>query len=113
MIFVIGGYAQGKRAYVEREFSKDYVIFDAYHLQVKEQMMHGKDPLACAKELLDKEKVSGEQYIVISDEIGYGLVPVDKKDRMYREENGRVNIFFADHATDVYRVVAGIAQKIK
>lgn len=51
--------------------------------------------------------------ILISDEIGYGLVPVDEFERKYREYTGRVCTELAEYAERVDRVVCGIGQRIK
>ena len=53
-----------------------------------------------------------DKLVIISDEIGYGLVPIDAFERKYREEAGRVNCFFARKAEQVIRVVCGIGTRI-
>ena len=51
--------------------------------------------------------------IIISDEIGNGIIPINKEDREYREQVGRIQIMMAKQAKEVYRLTCGIAQKIK
>ena len=51
--------------------------------------------------------------LLISDEIGYGLVPIDDFEREYREFHGRVITELAEKADCVERVVCGIPQRIK
>lgn len=51
--------------------------------------------------------------LLISDEIGYGLVPIDDFEREYREFHGRVMTELAEKADCVERVVCGIPQRIK
>ena len=51
--------------------------------------------------------------LLISDEIGYGLVPIDDFEREYREFHGRVMTELAEQADCVERVVCGIPQRIK
>ena len=51
--------------------------------------------------------------LLISDEIGYGLVPIDDFEREYREFHGRVMTELAEKADCVERVVCGIQQRIK
>lgn len=61
-----------------------------------------------------KRKFSGQdKLIIISNEVGYGLVPVEAFEREYRETVGRVNCFFAGEAEQVIRVVSGIGKRIK
>jgi len=51
--------------------------------------------------------------IVIADEIGNGIVPIDAFERAYREQTGRAEILLAKKADEVVRVICGIGQKIK
>lgn len=51
--------------------------------------------------------------IVIADEIGNGIVPLDAFEREYREQTGRAEILLAKKADEVIRVICGIGQKIK
>ncbi len=45
--------------------------------------------------------------IVVSNEVGSGIVPGDVLSRRYRDLLGRVNTVFAEHAGDAFLVVAG------
>lgn len=109
MIFIIGGAYQGKTDFAKNNFGEEYQLINQYHLRVKEQLRKGKDPIAEAEKLLKET----ENCVIISDEIGYGLVPVDKFERLYRETSGRVNCYFAGQAEQVIRVVSGIGSRIK
>ena len=51
--------------------------------------------------------------IIISDEIGNGIVPIDSFERDYRERTGRLLIELAKDADKVTRVFCGIGQVIK
>ena len=51
--------------------------------------------------------------IIISDEIGNGIVPLDGFEREYRERTGRMLVELADRAEEVIRVICGIGQRIK
>ena len=51
--------------------------------------------------------------IIISDEVGNGIVPADAFEREYRERTGRILVELAGRADEVVRVVCGISQKIK
>lgn len=109
MILIIGGSYQGKTAYAAEHFKEGWRIENHYHLKVKEQLQAGLDPLEEARKLAEGE----EKLVVISDETGYGLVPVDAFERAYREQSGRVNCYFAGRAEQVIRVVCGIGSRIK
>ena len=54
-----------------------------------------------------------EDCIIISDEIGNGIVPTDSFEREYRERVGRILVQLADRAKEVERVLCKIGQKIK
>lgn len=51
--------------------------------------------------------------IILYTEVGSGLVPVDETDRLHRETSGRLSILLAEQADEVYRVVAGLAKRLK
>ena len=109
MILIIGGAHQGKTAYAKEHFEKESVIIDEYHLKVKKQLEEEEDPLKEAENLLTEN----ENCVIISDEVGYGLVPVDAFLRKYREAVGRVNCYLAGQADQVIRVICGIGTRIK
>ena len=51
--------------------------------------------------------------IVIADEIGCGLVPLDASEREKRERAGRLACMLAERADKVIRVVCGCPQVLK
>lgn len=51
--------------------------------------------------------------VVVSQEVGYGVVPMDAFDRKYREAVGRVCTGLASKSKKVTRVVCGIGTVIK
>ncbi len=56
---------------------------------------------------------SGLRLIVVSNEVGSGIVPVAGVAREYRDHLGKANQRFAAQAKEVYLMVAGIPVKIK
>jgi adenosylcobinamide kinase/adenosylcobinamide-phosphate guanylyltransferase len=56
---------------------------------------------------------SDKQYILVSNEVGLGLVPPYKLGNYFRDIAGRVNQRIAAFVGDVYFVVSGIPLKIK
>lgn len=122
MILVIGGACQGKEEYVygsllqgaggqPQKEDSEYIVINRYHLKVKEQMKNGLEPLEEAKKLLTGAK--DKTLVVICDEVGCGVVPVDAFERAWRENVGRVCCCFAKEAQQVIRVVCGIGNRIK
>ncbi|MCD7744247.1 MAG: bifunctional adenosylcobinamide kinase/adenosylcobinamide-phosphate guanylyltransferase [Lachnospiraceae bacterium] len=51
--------------------------------------------------------------IIVSNELGYGIVPMKKQDRIWRETVGRVCTCIAARADEVVRVVCGIGTWLK
>ena len=131
MKLVIGGYAQGKLQTMVRTLSNaQYVVFDGelpkeeqlhsdarekliiinhLHLWVKEQMLQNKNPKEEILSFIEENK----ECIIICDEIGNGIVPLDAFEREYREHTGRILIELAGKADEVVRIICGIQQRIK
>lgn len=53
------------------------------------------------------------EILIVSNEIGYGLVPVSLEERIWREQTGRVCTALAARSEQVIRVVMGIGTRIK
>lgn len=64
-------------------------------------------------DLAEKIISSNPNIIIVSDEIGYGLVPIERFLRDYREQTGRICTTLAAYSNHVTRVVMGIGTKIK
>lgn len=116
MILVVGGAYQGKMEYVKNHYPEDYLLVPNYHLEIKKQLEEGQDPMEEAKRyvlgssLMESEK---REIIIVCDEVGSGVVPMEAFERQYREMTGRVCCYFAQEAKEVVRVIAGIGTKIK
>jgi len=130
MILVIGGFSQGKLEFVKnkygisdecifdsvipkeeeiRRFDKQFIVIDNYHLFVKQCLTDNEDAYTKTEQLLKKHK----DVIIISDEIGNGIVPVDAFERDYREKTGRILIKIANGSEEVWRIICSIGQRIK
>jgi len=53
------------------------------------------------------------RFIIVTNEVGLGLVPANKAGRLYRDLLGKANQMLAQHADEVYLMVAGIPVTIK
>jgi adenosylcobinamide kinase/adenosylcobinamide-phosphate guanylyltransferase len=51
--------------------------------------------------------------IMVTNEVGFGIVPENKMARIFRDIAGRVNQYLASRADEVYLVVCGLPVKIK
>ena len=88
------------------------LIIDKFHYFIR-AVLENKLPL---QEYILKFMQFAEENpdtIVIADEIGNGIVPIDVFEREYREQTGRAEILLAKKADEVVRVICGIGQKIK
>jgi adenosylcobinamide kinase/adenosylcobinamide-phosphate guanylyltransferase len=56
---------------------------------------------------------SKAKLIVVSNEVGLGLVPQTPLGRLFRDMAGRVNQLLAQESDDVYVIVAGLPWNIK
>ena len=52
-------------------------------------------------------------FIVVSNEVGMGLVPDHRSGRVYRDLLGKANQLLAQQADDVYLMVAGVPWQLK
>ncbi|MBQ2936470.1 MAG: bifunctional adenosylcobinamide kinase/adenosylcobinamide-phosphate guanylyltransferase [Lachnospiraceae bacterium] len=126
MRLVIGGYAQGKFSYVMERYgiqeavvldgtmemttmSQKNVVINHFHKWVKGCLEKGRNPDLMLEEFLE----NNPNCIIISDEVGNGIVPMEPFEREYRERLGRCLIELAKKAESVERVICGIGQKIK
>jgi len=122
----IGGYAQGKLAYVKQVHQgEDLCVVDdcfnlsqeqagrlvlyGMHRMIRELLELERDPQTFFEEVFDQYP----NCIVICDEVGNGVVPVDQKEREYRDKVGEILILAAEKADRVERVICGLGQRIK
>lgn len=126
MVLIIGGAYQGKKMFAcEHLGMNEQELVDGrdcpygslmtakgmHHLQdyVRRMLLKKQD---AAKKIL--AEVEGNQdVILLCNELGCGLVPIDAFDRTYRETVGRLQCELARRSEEVYRVTCGIGVKIK
>ena len=131
MILIIGGFAQGKLHYVKQNYvhcvdgqevpvldgtlelpaetDAGQVIVNHLHRYIREQLRQGTDSEKAIEDFLKNHP----DCILICDEIGNGIVPMEAEERTYRERTGRILEGLAAQADEVVRVVCGIGQKLK
>ena len=124
MEMIIGGAFQGKSTYAKEhhpdicwkngaDLEKEELmnaegVLD-FHEYIKKELKADKDLTRLAEELWEKNP----DIILVSQEVGYGVVPMDAFDRKYREAVGRVCTDLASKSKKVIRVVCGIGTVIK
>lgn len=92
-----------------RQMAGPQVIVNHLHRYIREQLRQGTDPEAMIANFYKEYP----DCILICDEIGNGIVPMEAEERTYRECTGRILEGLAAQADEVVRVVCGIGQKIK
>lgn len=97
MILIVGGRGAGKR-----EFAKTLGCDPKKTLPA----LHALDPLPPLEELLGYEAV-------LCDEVGCGVVPLERQDREHREAIGRLCCQLAQEAQSVYRLQCGLPMRLK
>lgn len=55
----------------------------------------------------------GRKKVILTDEISSGIVPMEPFERAWREEAGRISCRIAAQAEEVWRVFAGVGQRLK
>ncbi len=83
------------------------------HLMIRRRLEAGGAAEALEKELPGQLFKARPERILLVDEIGCGIVPLDAFERTYREVTGRICCALAAEAREVWRVVAGIGMQIK
>ena len=112
MILIIGGAAQGKLDYVLQKtgYAPDQVARtpeEAKTLPIFDGVEAWPD--------LDEEALlsANPDLILICDEVGCGVVPVDPAERAWREETGRLCCELAQKADRVERIFCGLSMVLK
>jgi adenosylcobinamide kinase/adenosylcobinamide-phosphate guanylyltransferase len=91
------------------------VLFDSLTLWVSARMLD-KDESEILEEFerfVKRASTRHESVILVSDEVGLGVVPESREGRRFRDLLGMVNQRAAAAAEEVHMCVAGIAQRIK
>jgi adenosylcobinamide kinase/adenosylcobinamide-phosphate guanylyltransferase len=63
--------------------------------------------------LIASARMSGACVVIVSNEVGMGIVPLDPRTRKFRDLMGQMNQQIAAAADEVYLFTAGIRQRIK
>jgi adenosyl cobinamide kinase/adenosyl cobinamide phosphate guanylyltransferase len=126
MVLITGGAYQGKSRYAAEKYGfavediadGETVGFDEisgcrcvknFHILVKRFLESGKNPVESTRELIE----NNPDVIIIINDIGGGIIPLDKSERIWREQVGITGCFLAGRAECVERVICGIGMGIK
>ncbi len=63
--------------------------------------------------MINLAKSHSKKLVIVTNELGMGIVPVDRMTRMYRDVAGRINQYIAKEADKVILAVSGIGIDLK
>lgn len=126
MILIIGGCYQGKTTFAKNEFNlkdtdiisgeninienlKNIKCIDNLHFFIKKCLLGNIDVTS----EIEKIKNINKEIIFICDEVGSGIVPMGKEERVYRDLVGSVCCNLAKDSEKVIRMFAAIPTVIK
>ena len=90
----------------------DIVIINHLHLWVKDLLREGMEEAGVQSTILSWV-ATHPNTILICDELGNGIVPLEKMERIWREQTGRLMIELAKQAERVERILCGLGQRLK
>ena len=108
MKLYIGGAYQGQLELARAENPNALILSD-FHEAVQEAMRRGEDARAFAQGVV----AAHPDAVIVANEVGAGVVPVEAQERAFREAVGRALCVVAQAAEQVTRVVCGIGVRIK
>jgi len=91
-------------------------IFSQHSPQTDEQIdapLTEKEVTIEISELVECINQVDASFIIVTNEVGAGLVPVSRVGRLYRDLLGKANQILAEHVDEIYLMVAGLPVPIK
>lgn len=130
IIFITGGAYQGKLEYAKEKYKIDdkdiaepdengYIndeelkkkCINNFNLIIKHASDKSEDITEICDDILKKHE--GSDVVIIMNDVGSGIVPMEKSERVYRENVGRAGCYIAKRADVVVRVSCGCGMAIK
>lgn len=113
MILIVGGEGSGKRNFAQSLGYRAEDMADAC-LDTRPVIFHTERLIFANPDTVDAlyETLLTKQ-VIICDEVGSGVIPIDRTERLGREAVGRLCILLAQEADAVVRMVCGIPTVIK
>jgi adenosylcobinamide kinase/adenosylcobinamide-phosphate guanylyltransferase len=89
------------------------VLIDCATMWLSNHMLDGSDIDTATDRLLTSLSACLAPVVLVSNEVGQGIVPDNALARKFRERQGRLNIALAAQADTVVQVVVGLPQVLK
>lgn len=99
-----------------RSKEKALLLIDCLTLWISNLLCSGKrmsQIRKSARELLKKLRAQDKNAIIVSNEVGFGIVPDNEMARTFIDLKGRINQMVAKDADEVYLLVSGLPVRIK
>jgi adenosylcobinamide kinase/adenosylcobinamide-phosphate guanylyltransferase len=98
---------------LKQRTADEIVLLDCATLWLSNVLLADNDISAAGADLLDAIATCPAQIIVVSNEVGHGIVPDNALARQFRNSQGRLNQSLAAQADLVVHVIAGLPQVLK
>ena len=115
MILIVGGMSSGRKTYVrslgygDESFSQDPYSPAPVIYGVEKYVLDHID----SEDIAELADVLARKDVVICQEVGMGVIPVEYESRMLREKVGGLCTLLGNRADRIVRVVCGIPTVIK
>jgi adenosylcobinamide kinase/adenosylcobinamide-phosphate guanylyltransferase len=93
--------------------SNIFCRFDENQFGTISEVVVEQDVMAEIKQLQNCVEKVNASFLIISNEVGLGLVPENRMGRLFRDFLGRTNQMLAQQSDEVYLMVAGVPLCIK
>lgn len=88
-------------------------LLDCATMWLSNLMLAERDVATAQAALIDAIRTCPADLVIVSNEVGQGIVPENTLARQFREAQGRLNIALAAECDTVVQVVAGLPQVLK
>ncbi|MEZ5842447.1 MAG: bifunctional adenosylcobinamide kinase/adenosylcobinamide-phosphate guanylyltransferase [Hyphomicrobiaceae bacterium] len=89
------------------------IVVDCLTLWLSNLMHHGREPEAETRRLVDAIRAAPASVVLVSNEVGFGIVPENALARRFRDAQGRLNQEIAAAVDAVELVAAGLPLRLK
>lgn len=88
-------------------------LVDCLTIWLNNLIFHNEDTIIATKELIKVLEQRSDPVVLVTNEVGSGIVPENALARRFRDEAGRMNQIISQVADEVYLSVSGIPLQIK
>ena len=88
-------------------------LVDCLTIWLNNLIFHNEDTIVATKELIKVLEQRSDPVVLVTNEVGSGIVPENALARRFRDEAGRMNQIISQVADEVYVSISGIPLQIK